>query len=157
MALSISTSDVIAGLALLLSAYATWKTLRFNDRQKRLIETQEALNRRLLAKEEGELRDLKSADLGASFIKIGSNDYRLKIYNKGKAAARNVRIEFPEGNDCVIDSDVEGKFPLESLEQHQAVELLASVEMGTRSKHPIRLRWEDDAELHNEKVVYPTI
>lgn len=157
MPVTIDAGDVIAGLAFLLSGYATWQTVSFNKKQKSFVESQEKLNNLLLEKEnEGAVKD-KSADLGASFIKLGSSKYRLKIWNKGSATARNVRIEFPEGNDVVIDSEVSDKFPMESLERHQSVELIAAVHMQTKRKHVVRLIWEDDAQTHNEKLSYPTL
>lgn len=153
----IDIGNLIAGLALLLSTYATWQTVSFNKKQKSLVESQEKLNKLLLEKEhEGVIRD-KSADLGASFIKLGSSKYRLKIWNKGSSTARNVRIEFPEGNDIINNAEVIEKFPMESLEKHQSVELIASVHIQTKRKHVIRLIWEDDAEQHNEKLSYPTL
>jgi hypothetical protein len=154
---SFSASDIIAGLALLISAFAAWKTVQFNNRQKSLIESQEKLNLRLLEREEAESKLDKKADLGATFIKLGSNKHRLKIWNKGKTPARNVSIEFPEGNDCIVQSDVSEKFPLEALDTHQSVELIASVHMGTKSKHAIKLIWSDEFSQHNEKTVYPTL
>lgn len=157
MPVTIDVGDVIAGMALMLSGYATWKTFRFNERQKSLIESQEKLNHLLLEKETNQSESEKKADLGASFIKLGSNKYRLKIWNKGKAAGRNVRIEFPEGNDLVLQSDVDNKFPLESLDTFQSVELVAAVHMGTKRKHIVRLIWSDDSAEHNEKIVYPTL
>lgn len=157
MPVTIDAGDVIAGLALLLSGYATWQTVSFNKKQKSLVESQEKLNNLLLEKEnEGAVKE-KSADLGASFIKLGSSKYRLKVWNKGSATARNVRIEFPEGNDVIIDSEISDKFPMESLERHQSVELMAAVHMQTKPKHVVRLIWEDDAEAHNEKLSYPTL
>ena len=157
MPVTVDAGDIIAGLALLMSAYATWRTTSFNEKQKSLIESQEKLNNLLLEKEESEAVSGKKADLGASFVKLGSNKHRLKIWNKGSATARNIRLEFPEGNDVLIQSDVDGKFPLESMEKFQSVELIASVHMGTKSKHVIRIVWEDDSENHNEKLVYPTL
>jgi hypothetical protein len=157
MPFTFTPGDVVAGLALILSAYAIWTTSRFNKRQISLIESQQRLNELLLQKGESEVLDARKADLGASFIKLGSSNYRLKIWNKGKASARDVRIDFPDGNDVVPDSEIEGKFPLESLEQYQSVELIAAVSMDTKSKHAIRLAWSDDCSEKNEKTVYPTI
>lgn len=157
MPISISVGDAIATGALVLSAYATWKTFKFNERQNTLIESQERLNKLLLEKEAGEVLNVKKADLGATFIKLGSNKYRLKIWNKGKSAARNVSLDFPEGNDGLIQSDIDAKFPLEMLETHQSVELIAAVSMDSKSKHPIKLTWSDEFSEHNEKMVYPTI
>lgn len=157
MAVTIDAGDIIACLALLMSAYATWRTISFNEKQKSLIESQEKLNNLLLEKEESEVVSGKKADLGASFVKLGNNKHRLKVWNKGNATARNIRLEFPEGNSVLIQSDVDEKFPLESMEKFQSVELMASVHMGTKSKHVIRIVWEDDAHNHNEKLVYPTL
>ena len=155
--MSIGLSEFLATVALLLSAYATWKTLKFNERQKSLIESQELLNQRLLAREDTEQRVGKQAEMGATFVKIGSSSYRLKIWNKGKSAARNVRIEFPDGNDCFIESDVQSKFPLEVLEPHQFVELIAAVGIDTKRKHTISLLWSDELQTHNQKTLYPTL
>ncbi|QIR05274.1 hypothetical protein [Salinivibrio costicola] len=157
MPVTVDAGDIIAGLALLMSAYATWRTNSFNEKQKSLIESQEKLNNLLLEKEASEAVSGKKADLGASFVKLGSNKHRLKIWNKGNATARNIRLEFPEGNDVLIQSDLDEKFPLESMEKFQSVELNAAVHMGTKSKHVIRIVWEDDSESHNEKLVYTTL
>jgi glycosyltransferase involved in cell wall biosynthesis len=157
MPVIIDAGDIIAGLAFLLSSYATWQTVSFNKKQKSLAESQEKLNNLLLEKENEDSLKEKRADLGASFIKLGSSKYRLKIWNKGASTARNVRIEFPEGNDVVINSEITDKFPMESLERHQSVELIAAVHMNTKRKHVVRLIWEDDAQSHNEKLSYPTL
>ncbi len=153
----LNLSDIFAGLAFLLSAYATWKTLQFNNQQKSLLETQERLNQRLLEREDADSNAGKQADLGATFVRLGSGKYRLKIWNRGRAAARNVSIGFPEGNDCFIESEIEGKFPLETLDTYQSVELVAAVHSETRSKQTIKLCWVDDFSSSNEKVVYPTL
>lgn len=152
-----SAGDVIAVLALVVSGYAAWTTSKFNQRQKSLIESQERLNALLLVKEEGEAAEEKKADLGATVIKLGSSNCRVKIWNKGKAPARNISIDFPDGNDLIINSEVERKFPLEVLDRLQAVELIAAVHMGIKSKHTIRLTWSDDFRETNEKTVYLTV
>ncbi|MGE8645681.1 hypothetical protein [Acinetobacter vivianii] len=157
MAFNVETADIIAGMALMLSGYATWITLKFNKRQQSLIESQEKLNNLLLEKESNEVKNSKKADLGASFIKLGSNKYRLKIWNKGTACATHVRIEFPEENNVLMQSEIDEKFPLETLETYQSVELIADVHMGTKRKHAIRLIWSDASGENHKKVVYPTL
>lgn len=157
MAFTVDAANIIAGMALLLSGYATWITLKFNKRQQFLIDSQEKLNNLLLEKESNEAENSKKADLGASFIKLGSSKYRLKIWNKGTACATHVRIEFPEENNILMQSEIDEKFPLETLETYQSVELVAVVHMGTKRKHAIRLIWSDASGENNEKVVYPTL
>ena len=111
-----TTSDIIAILALCISAYSIYKTLKFNKIQIDVQSIQNELNKLLLRRETIEALDNAKADLSANFIKLGqSSGYRLKIFNKGKTAARNVRIEFPDGNEILIPSDIESKFPLEAL------------------------------------------
>ena len=97
------------------------------------------------------------ADLGATFVKLGSSKVRLKIWNKGKATARNVRVEITDVDDIFIPSEIQEKFPLETLEQHQFVELIASPHLGSKLKHAVRLMWEDDHSADNDKTVYPTL
>ena len=157
MPIALTASDIVAGLALLLSAYATWKTVQFNKRQQSLIESQKMLNQRLLEKEDAESAEEKKADLNAAFIRLGSNRYRFKIWNQGRATARNVSLDFPERNDFLIPDDINSKFPMERLDRYQSVELIASVHLGTKSKHAIKLCWADDFSDKNEKVVYPTL
>jgi len=157
MSFQVEVADIIAGLALLLSIYATVVTVRFNARQKSLIESQDQLNKLLLSKESGESENEKRADLSASFIKLGNNKHRLKIWNKGKAAARNVTAEFPEGNSVVPESELRAKFPLEILDTYGSVELIASFHMGSKRKHVVLLKWSDEFKDHNEKAVYPTL
>ena len=153
---SFNIGDLISGLALLLSVYATITTHNFNKRQKSLIEGQKKLNKLLLEKEEIErINDVK-ADLNASFIKLGNQKFRLKIWNKGKGQARNVSIDFPDGNTIIPQTEIDGKFPLETLDEHQCVELIASVAFG-KKKHTFKLIWSDGFSEHNEKLVHPTI
>ncbi|ENS5608703.1 hypothetical protein [Vibrio mimicus] len=149
--------DGIALLALCLSGYATWRTVQFNKRQDSLVETQSRLNELLLAKETEEVLEDRKADLGASIIKLGNSKYRLKIWNKGNADAKNVTVEFPDGNSLVPDSELQSKFPYESLERFGSIELIASVHWQTPSKHKLKLCWSDEHRNKNEKLVYPTL
>lgn len=144
-------------MALLIAAYSAWKTNKFNERQKTLIEVQELLNKRLLEKEQADTIQKNKTGLGVNFIKLGSDSYRLKVWNKGPAPARNVRISFPEGNDIIVDSELTEKFPLESLEVYQSVELIATACMQSKRKHVIKLDWSDDFSEDNEKLLYPTL
>jgi hypothetical protein len=152
-----SVSDVVSIVALALSAYALWTTSKFHRRQLSLIESQEKLNARLLSKDESEALEKRKADVGASLTKLGTSKYRLKVFSEGKASARNVQIEFPEGNDIVPESEISAKFPMQILEQHQSVDLIAAVHMGTPPKQTVVLRWQDDHSNANEKTVYITL
>ena len=111
-----------------------------------------------ITKEKAEADALKKADLGANFYTLGTNKRRLKIFNKGRSTARNVRIAFPEDIDCLQQEDIDARFPLEVLAVHQAVELpvYRTIEM-TRTKYKIELTWDDDFKANNSVVLYPTL
>jgi hypothetical protein len=139
-------SEAIAFVALLVAFYYGWQNSK--------------LTKQLLVKEAGEAEAKSRADLGANFVKIGRNNYRLKIFNRGSVAARNVRIELKhedEEDHCLSQGEIESKFPHECIEPHQGVELFAAIHIGSKSKHPLRLIWDDDLRQNNEKMVYPTI
>ena len=155
--MNLDAGDLLALLALVLSGFATWKTLQFNKRQEELIESQQSLNRRLAQREDKEDNESKQAVLGAAFIKLGSSSWKLRIGNKGKAAARNVRLTILAGQESFIASDLKSKFPMEVLHPHQSVDLIAAVGMGSPSKYEIRFEWEDAFQTHNQITVFPTI
>jgi len=154
--MTVSLGDVFGGLAFLLSIYATIKTIKFNERQKALIEAQEKLINIQLTKETSDLESSKKANVSANIVNIGNNKYRLKVFNQGKSPAKNVRIEFPGNNSPVSMSDVASKFPFESLVTYQSVDLITSRELGRASKFTVRLIWDDDFQDGRENIVHVT-
>lgn len=150
-------SEVIAFLALLLSGYATFRSLKFKKSEKELVEVQKKLNQLMLEKEKREATQAKRADLGANFITIGKQKHRLKVFNKGKGTAYNVNIEFPDGNDLILQHGLKEKFPLEIMERGQSVDLVASFDMQSKSKLKVKLKWENENEEVDEKILYPTL
>ena len=136
-------SEAIAFIAIVIAFYYGWQNAR--------------LTRRLIIKEEEAALTKLRADLGANFVKIGKN-YKLKIFNKGNAPACNVRFIFDNTkNHCLIQQDVNSKFPHERLDPHQSVDLIATISLASKSKYSYKLIWDDDFKADNEKMVYPTI
>lgn len=115
MPIQIDTSDILAAIALFLSGYSIKKTNDFNEKQNEFIETNDKLNKLLLEKEIQDASNKNKADISANFINIGSSKRRLKIFNKGIGTARNIRIEFPEGNDLFFENDLSRKLPIPVL------------------------------------------
>lgn len=139
----VGVGDLIAGAALLLSAYATWRAHRVSSRQERVLELEEKVHALTLEREARLAISAEQADVSCSLVKLGSSKYRLKVFNRGKAVARNVRIELADSSDLVPESEVRRKFPMRVIEPGQAVELMAMVHMQTKSRHSVRLHWED--------------
>jgi len=156
--IAVSLGDIIAGLALLLSGYATWRTHTFKKREEELLEIQKKLNELMLDKEKREAAREKEADLNARFIPVESNKHRLRVFNKGKAAAHQVTIDFPEGNDVIPEEDnIKEKFPLELLEPMDSVDLVAAFTYGAKGKLVVRLSWQNADGERFDKTVYPTL
>ena len=126
---TIEWQSAVAVLAFAFSIYTFRKTHKLSEKQAELVEDQKRLNRILVEKEETEACNAKKADLSARLVKVANNNWRVKIFNKGKAEARHVRIEFDTEGDNVIliKRDVESKFPMGRLEPQQGVDLIASL------------------------------
>lgn len=148
----------VSFLALVVAIVSLRKTNKFNERQIELADTTERLNRMLIDREAGEALASKRADVSANLIKAGKNDYRLKVFNRGKGTARNVRLLDLAGQDTfLIQSDIQHKFPLPILEQHQSAELIAAIHMGSKLRAHIKLIWDDDAGSCHEKELTPSL
>jgi hypothetical protein len=153
----ISIGDMIASAALLLSIYSTWRSHKFKKKEEALLELQRKVNELVIEKEKREAIEMRRAEMGANLIPIGSQNYRLRIFNKGKALAKNVSVDFPDGNELVLESDVKEKFPMESMEPSQAVDLITTIHMQTKPKHKIHLSWQDIGGTPQEKIITVTI
>lgn len=147
-----------AWLALVLAGISLYKNHRSDKRQDELAATTEQLNRLLIERETQAGQENKRADISANLITVGKNNYRLKVFNKGKGTARNVRLlDLQESRSILDRSDIQQKFPLPSLEQHQAVEVLAAIFLsGPRGSH-IKLVWDDELGTDHEKELWPRL
>lgn len=144
-------SAVVALVALIVSVVSIRKTNKFG-------ETNDRLNRLLIEREQAEVMTAMQADLSANVISVGKTNYRLKIFNRGKGVAKNVRlIDMNTDNTVLIASDIQRKFPIPILEQHQSVELVAAVTLGSGPRIHIKLTWNDETGENREKELTPVI
>ena len=153
--MNIDWQTIVALLALAFSVYTFRKAQNLAEKQAELVKGQKRLNDLWVAKEESEVRNAKRADVSANLVRLPKGA-QVKVFNKGKAEARNVRIEFNEDESIFIRSDVDSKFPLERLEPQQGVDLIAAVHMSSPSKIPLKLLWDDDHGTNHAKTVYLT-
>jgi len=154
-----STTDLIAAGALIVSAGALiasiWTakiTHRFNRKQIAFEKTAEQLNLLLIDKEAAENQAQQRADIGSNIYRVGK-DTRLKVFNRGKAAAHNVRLEELDEAGLLMRSDVERKFPVERLDVHGSVDLHVIRTFQSASKTRIQVTWDDDAGRDQTKVL----
>lgn len=154
MELSITFSDGAALFALAVAIWSAVQTGRFNRRQNEFSETAERLNQLLIEREAAEKSGAQKADVSANFVKISKNDYRLKVFNRGPAGARNVRLEMLTGEELVGKRELAQKFPFPSLERQQHVDVLVCMTLGSPRRAHMRLTWDDDAEQDRSSEIW---
>jgi hypothetical protein len=148
---AIQWQTIVAVLAFAFSIYTFRKTHKLSEKQTELIEDQKRLNKILVEKEESEAHNAKKADLSARLVKVANNNWRVKIFNKGKAEARHVRVE--SDTNILLNRDVESKFPMDRLEPQQGIDLIAAIHLNSPSKIPIKLVWDDATGNDHSKTV----
>ncbi|MCG3727481.1 hypothetical protein [Vibrio cincinnatiensis] len=152
MQFSIALSDVIALSAFILALYSTKKTNEFNKKQKESIEIIDRLNKLWLRKESEAALNEHKAEVSARFISLSKSDKRVKVFNKGKSVARNVRINFPHGNDLIIEADMHRKFPAD-LEPQDHIDLKATSALCASAKVTMQFIWDDATGINNKKTL----
>lgn len=157
MSLTPDFGDLLALGALVVSVWAVITTKQFNRRQLNFERTAERLNHLLIEKEAGENQAQRRADLGVAIYKAGRSNYRMKVFNRGKAAARNVRLEEIAEEGFLIRNDLAEKFPVPVLESHAVIELHVFFHLSSTSRTQIRLTWDDDFGADQTKDFYPTV
>ncbi|MFP1721523.1 hypothetical protein [Lonsdalea quercina] len=158
-----TTSDIIASLALLVTILcqvrSELKSKKSDSEQKVMKDEQDRLRKLLLQKETTSAINEMKAELGARLVKVSKNNYRLKIFNRGKIEARNLEIQFPDndGNEYLVMSDVADKFPYEVLHPQHGIEIIASVSFESKSKYRLKLIWDDNYKRRNEEEYFVSI
>ena len=145
-------SAFVAFGALIVSLISLHKTNKFGA-------TTDRLNRILIDRETAESVAEKKAEVSANLYQRGKNDYRLKVFNRGKGRAKNVRIiDLDSNNDSLLMADeIREKFPLPILEQHQSLDLIACVTLGSHLRTHIKLQWDDETGTDHEKELTPSL
>jgi len=154
MNITITISDAVAGLALIVAVWSVIQTSRFNKRQNTFAETAERLNRLLIERESSETQQQLKADVGANFVKVGKSNTRLKVFNRGMATARNIRMEILAGEGLITNDELSEKFPIPTLERHQAVEVMTRIHFNSPRRIHIRLHWDDGSDEGNNKELW---
>lgn len=143
-------SAIVAFAALIMSWVSLHKSNKTNARQ-------DELNRLLIERETEAGRESKRADLCANIIAVGNRSHRLKVFNRGKATARNVRlIDLKEESSVLAQNVIRQKFPVPILEQHQSVEVAAMQLLSGASRAHIKLIWDDETGSDHEKELTPS-
>lgn len=135
-------SLIIAILALLFSAFTYLK------HDKKLKDQERKINDYQLKKIEKDDLESKKAAIRGNIIKSPKGHVTLKVYNSGRAAARNIRIEGLEIPGLFYNAD--GLLPYELMNPQDYTEI--SIMLFNNCFPTIKLKyiWDDESGKDNE-------
>ena len=84
----------------------------------------------------------KKAQVKANIIKSDKGKRNIKIFNAGKAVARNIRLDFDPPNDFSFINDKE-KFPFEFMNPQDGTDYAFQLVMEYPRTIKIKLTWDD--------------
>lgn len=135
---------IISAVSLALAIVSSVISLKTQKLQNKVNEIELKLKEYELAEKE------KSSCVEARIVHSLKSNYKIKIWNSGNTAAKNVSVSWtPENGLIVFDR---GKMPFEVLDPQKSFELSATAYDGCPSKLCIKTEWEDERGEMKEKV-----
>lgn len=127
-------------IALLLSIISFIDSRKAGKIQEKLNELEEKLKKYELEEKEKEREEATKANIEARVVKISKGNYKMKIWNSGKATAYEVDFTIPEEYKGVVWKT---KVPYEFLESGKSFEEVVLVYSGTPDKFNVTTTWKD--------------
>lgn len=120
---------------------------RLNEQQHQLNEQQKQINEYQLQKNNEEALEKKQAIIEANVYKAGKSNWKMKIYNRGKAKATNIDFESEslDNDDRINLIGDPNMFPLPSLLPQGSIELEVMLCIGHQSIHRMKFTWNDES------------
>ncbi|WP_143595787.1 hypothetical protein [Tropicibacter naphthalenivorans] len=153
--------EVVTGIssviAILISILAWWTSYRAAKDQSKLTLRETELVRLLIAKEQRDHASSLSTEVSARLHNTGKHNWKLRVFNRGPAEAKNVRLEVLSENSFFSESWISNKFPMPRMEAGQSVDILASVVLSSHEKEDIRILWDDSTGKNRSNTITVTI
>ena len=128
-------------IAIILSILSFIDSKKANRLQGRLNQVEERLITYELEEKEKEREEATKACIEARIVKISKNNYRMKIWNSGKATAYNVDFSAEE----VVEKNIfKDKVPYAFLEPNKSFEEHFLVHSGVPQKFSVTTVWKDE-------------
>lgn len=139
--LRIVTAYIIPILSFIFSGIALYHSNKSRQTEEKL-KNFELYIKEHEAKQIESLQNIPSnPNIEARVYKISKGNYKIKIWNSGKATAHNVSASIPEKYNVIIMRD---KFPYEYLKPNDSFEANVVYHMGSSSKFEIKTVWENE-------------
>ena len=141
-------SFIMAAISLLIAVVSFILSLRGQRLQNKVNEIELKIKNYEL--EEKEKENQKISCVEARIIKVGKNNYRIKVWNSGNCVAKNINVILHDKEGIIFND--RGKLPFEILEPNKSFELPFSVFDVAPFKIFITTEWEEESgEKHNKK------
>ena len=128
--------------ALVFSAYT------YSKHDKKIKAQEQIINDYQINKIAKENEESKKASIRGNIIKGDKGKRTLKVYNCGKATARDIRVEGLDiGSLAVMRNDL---FPYELMNPQDYTELIICIVKGSPSTIKLKYIWDDDFGRNNE-------
>ena len=128
--------------ALVFSAYT------YSKHDKKIKAQEQIINDYQINKIAKENEESKKASIRGNIIKGDKGKRTLKVYNCGKATARDIRVEGLDiGSLAVMRNDL---FPYELMNPQDYTELIICIVKGSPSTIKLKYIWDDDFGQNNE-------
>ena len=133
---------IISCLALGVSVFTYFK------HDKKIKAQEQIINDYQINKIAKENEDSKKASIRGNIIKGDRGKRTLKVYNCGKATARDIRVEGLDiGSLAVMRNDL---FPYELMNPQDYTEVVIWIVKGSPSTIKLKYVWDDDFGQNNE-------
>ena len=113
--------------------------------ERKIKNQEEKVNQYELEKFESEKIEIKKAIVEANVISGPNGKRTIKVYNKGKATAKDVIVTIPEDEKLTITSN---PFPIDIKPQH-GFDINLFLSIGFDEKIVIKFEWKDDFQEKN--------
>lgn len=138
----------LEGYSLVLSILAIIGTTFTYFKHDRKIKDQEKLiNDHHLKKIKEEELSFMQADVRATLMKGNKGHRILRVYNKGQATAKNVRLIIKDEPDYLYSTN---PFPFPVLNEHENVDLNIHLHMGSPDNISFEILWDDESATDNK-------
>lgn len=121
------------------SIYSVIVSRKANKMSSRVMELEKELKEFQLKNIQKEIEEAEKACVEARIIKESKNNYKLKVWNSGKATAYNVDFS----TDCENDMIWRDKVPYEFLESGKSFEERVILYGGFPDKLVVKTVWKD--------------
>lgn len=143
-------------IALFFFIYAIYKKIQYARLKEEHERLQAQMDRLFLREQAEQSLATEKAELDAEFVRHDDDRHpKLQITNNSQSLAKNIRIAFPNGNNLILQHDIDEQFPVAVLNKHNAIECSIAVYNNAPRKITIELMWDDGFQDNNVRILHP--